>query len=107
MAVIERDLMCLRCGSAGGQIHHRKPRGAGGTSDPAINGMANLVWVCQSCHSYIESHRNYAYADGWLVHRECDFETVHLVDLSGQTFFLTDGGDVINVFCPPDLQPPF
>lgn len=43
----------------------------GGTSDPAINYLSNLLWVCGTgttgCHGYMESYRTEACAKGWLV----------------------------------------
>lgn len=71
---------CERCGMAlrTGNIHHRKPRGMGGTTDPAANSPANLMLVCGSgttgCHGWIESHRQEALTEGWLVPRTADPE---------------------------------
>lgn len=58
---------CRRCHREYQQIHHRKPRGMGGTRDPLINSPSNLVCVCQTCHQWIETHRVDALRDGWLV----------------------------------------
>ena len=55
--------------------HHRVPRGMGGTRSPWINLPSNILLVCGSatsmggCHESIESHRERAYANGWLVRR--------------------------------------
>ena len=62
----DRD-RCRRCDGPYQQIHHRKPRGMGGTRDPAINDPANLVCLCADDHHWIETHRAEARADGWLV----------------------------------------
>lgn len=86
---------CIRCGTIGHQIHHRKPRQMGGTRDAAINNPANLVLLSNECHSHVESHRKAAYDEGWLVHRRDDPETVPLIDLFGQRFWLTDDSTVI------------
>ena len=51
----------------GQQIHHRKPRRMGGSTDPEINQPANLIHLCSKCHDWIESHREAAYLHGWLV----------------------------------------
>lgn len=65
---------CERCGKAGAWlvIHHRKMRGRGGTSDPAINDPANLAYLCDltadSCHRWVHANPEYAYQSGWLVH---------------------------------------
>lgn len=62
---------CERCGRARPeQIHHRKPRGAGGTSDPEINSPVNLLALCSPCHLAVERDRSVAYEQGWLVRRE-------------------------------------
>jgi 5-methylcytosine-specific restriction endonuclease McrA len=44
-------------------VHHRKPRGRGG-SDAA----ANLAALCASCHRWIHEHPAAANARGWLLH---------------------------------------
>lgn len=73
-------MRCEKCGRnltwGGGQIHHRKPRQMGGTRDPKINSMANLVFICGDCHGWIESNRSEAYSSGWLVHSGTDPESV-------------------------------
>lgn len=64
---------CVRCGKPATNTHHRTPRGAGGSTDPAIHSPANLLSVCGSgvtgCHGWIESHRREAEARGWIVRR--------------------------------------
>lgn len=49
------------------QIHHRRPRGAGGSSLAWVNQAANGLDVCSPCHTFIESAREYSEAHGWLV----------------------------------------
>lgn len=73
-AVLERaGHQCERCGCPRvEQIHHRKPRGAGGTRDPQINSTSNLLALCAQCHVEIESNRTVAYEQGWLVPRNAD-----------------------------------
>src|SRR6476646_5527095 len=75
--VLARDgYACCRCGkSLQGDyysLHHRLPRGRGGTHT-----AENLVTVCGSgtspgCHQTIESYRTRATMDGWLVPSGCD-----------------------------------
>lgn len=52
-------------------IHHRRPRGMGGTQRPETNQPANLLAVCGSattgCHSEIESWRRRSTNHGLLV----------------------------------------
>jgi 5-methylcytosine-specific restriction protein A len=51
--------------------HHRRPRGAGGSSVSWINDVTNLLLLCGSattgCHFLVESQRALAAANGWLV----------------------------------------
>lgn len=90
--VVERDGGCLRCGGEATNIHHRRPRGMGGTRDPAVNAPSNLVALCGSgttgCHGWIESHRAQALADGWLVSRWGDPAKVPIF-VRGERIWLT------------------
>jgi hypothetical protein len=70
---------CERCGTSDSlrwSLHHRKPRGMGGSRDPLINSPANILLLCGSgtegCHGWVESNRNESYASGLLVHRNDD-----------------------------------
>jgi hypothetical protein len=75
--VRERDRE--RCASCGISIydartwswHHRRNRGQGGSSDPAINSPANLLLLCgdgtTGCHGYITAHPAEARAAGRSV----------------------------------------
>lgn len=86
---------CERCGDRPPeQIHHRKPRGMGGTSDPAANNPANLVAICSPCHVTIELSRDDALVDGWLVHNSQDPAEIP-VRYRGRFVQLTGDGDVI------------
>ena len=70
---------CFRCRrplrfegrGIGWSAHHRKPRGSGGTSNPAIASITNLLVLCGSgttgCHGWVESHRAKAEEIGYLV----------------------------------------
>lgn len=60
---------CEVCGSLAlyHQIHHRRPRGMGGSTDEACGTAANGIWVHPGCHAKIESNREQALAKGWLV----------------------------------------
>lgn len=88
MSVIGRDRgRCFRCGRhvvaadslAVGvfwawepySIHHRKPRGMGGTRNPEVNSTANLLLLCGTgttgCHGWVESNREDAQEQGLLI----------------------------------------
>lgn len=56
-------------------IHHRRPRGSGGTSREDVHSLANLMLVCGSgnvsgCHGFIENHATVAEARGYKVAKE-------------------------------------
>ena len=57
-------------------IHHRRPRGAGGSSLASTNSPANLLLLCgdgvSGCHGRVESNRTRALEAGWLVHSAAD-----------------------------------
>lgn len=58
----------------GWSLQHRMPRGRGGTRDPRINRLSNVLVVCGSgtggCHGLIENQlRAAAYEVRWLLHR--------------------------------------
>lgn len=93
----DRD-RCRRCGVQTWQLHHRKPRGMGGTRDPLINSPANLVLLCGSgttgCHGWVESNRREARALGWLVSQWADPADVPIVH-NGRTTYLTEDGHVL------------
>jgi 5-methylcytosine-specific restriction protein A len=60
---------CEICGSyaIAQQIHHRRPRGMGGSKDPLCGSPANGVLVHPWCHASIEQNRTQAIEKGWLV----------------------------------------
>lgn len=77
--VLARDsFVCVSCrrhvgGMVGYSIHHRVPRGMGGSKLPWINQPGNLLTLCGSattgCHQWVESHRDSAYEWGYLIRR--------------------------------------
>lgn len=71
---------CQRCSRPASDIHHRKPRGMGGSSDPDRNyGLANLISLCHECHWWVHAHPAEAYRLGWLVHSYDDPERVSVI----------------------------
>jgi 5-methylcytosine-specific restriction protein A len=84
---------CERCGTADGPfaIHHRRPRGMGGTRRPETNFASALLLLCDACHSTVESRRRYALGLGYLVPSSQDpAETP--VDVRGRWVHLTPSG---------------
>jgi hypothetical protein len=74
--VIERARdRCEKCGhlidAYDFSVHHRRPRGMGGSKDPATNMPSNLMLLCGSgttgCHGWVESNRSDALLMGFLV----------------------------------------
>lgn len=67
---------CERCGGTDAlQIHHRSPRGMGGSHRAGaqrVNQVSNGVRLCQHCHHWAESNRSAAGADGLLIARDED-----------------------------------
>lgn len=65
---------CEKCGSLAlyHQIHHRRPRGMGGSKDPDTGSPANGLWVHPACHAKIESNREESLEAGYLVRQGVD-----------------------------------
>lgn len=75
-------------------VHHRRPRGMGGSRELWVNQPANLVALCQACHEWVESHRGDARDLGWLVSRNAVYksEDVPVTYWDGLTYRLDDMG---------------
>lgn len=86
---------CERCAApivTTGEVHHRIPRGMGGSRDPRINRASNLVAICRTCHSWVERYRNAAREQGWLVLRAADPGDVPIESrLHGRVLLADDG----------------
>lgn len=70
--VIDRSMgRCERCGVGVGvdnsEIHHRLPRGMGGSRDAMLGQPANALRLCRSCHRYVEGNTEDVYDHGWKV----------------------------------------
>jgi 5-methylcytosine-specific restriction protein A len=77
----------------GEQIHHRRARGMGGSTDPEANLPANLIYVCAACHAFIESHRTWALEMGYLVRQGTRPSTVPIA-YRHDVVYLTDDGSI-------------
>lgn len=94
---------CELCWLSVGLVpHHRKPRGIGGTVDPAINRLSNLLLLCPACHlgtKGVERERLRAYDLGHLVYRNHDPRTTPVLLLAHGRVLLDDEGGYEP--CPP------
>jgi 5-methylcytosine-specific restriction enzyme A len=85
---------CERDGRTDGlQVHHRRPRQAGGTADPLAASVSNALVLCHVCHAWVESHRTAATARGWLVPAGADPATVPALvyELAGPALLTAEG----------------
>lgn len=99
--VLDRDeYRCVRCGGPIGflgdySIHHRRPRGMGGTKRPESNLPANLLTLCGSgttgCHGWVESHRIDAINAGFIVGQTIDPEAIPVETWRGPAWLSNDG----------------
>jgi 5-methylcytosine-specific restriction enzyme A len=86
--------MCEKCGTARAtEIHHRRPRGMGGSKVDDTNTASNALFLCARCHGIIEDQRRYAIDQGWLVkqhHHPADIPVLY----RGAWVFLDDLGNM-------------
>jgi 5-methylcytosine-specific restriction protein A len=67
----------------------------GGTKNPIVNTAPALVWICGECHNWIESYRDKARGDGWLVRRGFDPAGQSLITTTDSLIMLTADGGVV------------
>ena len=97
---------CEICGfpiSSGGQIHHRRPRGKGGTTSAETASAANGIRLHPACHERIEMNRAWARERGYLVPFGTNPETVP-VRLPGGWFLLGASGESSQVDGPVKID---
>lgn len=96
--VLERDNgRCAWCGlplDDSAQLHHRRPRGRGGSRLPWVNLPGNGVFLHARCHTVVESQRAGSIEDGFLVSMNgvavsSEVEIVHAVH--GRCLLSDDG----------------
>ena len=114
--VKERDAgLCVRCGAPAGSVHHRRPRGQGGThgaESDRINQPSWLLCLCGSgvtgCHGWVESNRAKARVLGYLIPHNgapLDAEAVPVRTLAGWRRFPNDGSPSVSCDPPSDAPP--
>lgn len=70
-------------------IHHRRPRGAGGSRRADTNSPANLLLLCPECHRQIEGHREVSFGMGWLLRQSQNPVEVKVLVQRDRWVFLT------------------
>ena len=94
--VVRSGGRCEACGRALTteqlHVHHRRPRGMGGTRRSDVHSYANLLALHPACHAAIESRREQALDDGLLVLQSQDPATVPvLIGGRGWVLLTADG----------------
>lgn len=103
--ILERDDgRCARCGvsvqldarGVAWSVHHRRPRGMGGSRDPLVSSPVNGVVLCGSgvtgCHGHVESNRDQGRLHGWLVPKWRDPTEVPVEHWAHGWSWITEGG---------------
>jgi 5-methylcytosine-specific restriction protein A len=98
---------CEYCGQrvAFPQYHHRRARAMGGSKDPLTGSPANCLFVHPNCHGVIESQREVAYQNGWLVHNWDDPRDVPVRVVDQWFRFGVDGRKVLLPNLTPVSEP--
>jgi hypothetical protein len=103
-------VLCDRCGNpitGEFSVHHRDPRGMGGSRNGDPHHPANLLAVDGSgvtgCHGHIESHRTEAYEQGFLIRGTVATPETTPVFRHLQTWVIPGDGVWIPSEAPEDL----
>lgn len=93
---------CEKCGDwlqGAMSIHHRRPRGMGGTKRTETNFTSNLMALCGTgttgCHGWIENNRQEAYEKGWLVSQRDEPTQVPVKSFLYGWIYLDDEGGFV------------
>lgn len=84
---------CARCGLTLGaiwELQHRKPRGMGGSADPAIHLPSNLLALCTRCHHWATGHPVAGIMLGVNLWQSADPSQVPVTLYTGRSVLLTD-----------------
>jgi 5-methylcytosine-specific restriction enzyme A len=89
--------VCEYCGvERGTEIHHRRPRGMGGTAQESSNTASNGLLLCSECHRWAESKRTEALLMGVLL-LQIQGPRTSSVKYRGQYMYLDDLGNILEV----------
>lgn len=94
---------CDMCGlpAPNAQIHHRRPRGMGGSKDLAARTPANGALLHAHCHNKIEMNRRWALENGWLVPQGFSPDEIPVNTWRGWAVFTSDG---LQIDLVPDVD---
>jgi HNH endonuclease len=91
------DNYCEYCGlNRGVEIHHRRPRGMGGTVRESTNVASNGLLLCSECHRWAESKRTEALLMGVLL-LQIQNPLKSAVKYRGRYIYLDDLGNLTDV----------
>ena len=66
------EIRAVGCWDEASQLHHRRPRGMGGSRNPVTGSASNAAACCVQCHAWAESNRELARDRGWIVRQGAD-----------------------------------
>lgn len=97
------NFKCERCKGGpdafGWSVHHRVPRRMGGSRDEMLHKPANLILLCGSgvsgCHGWVESYRDKAKHQGYLLHQVSSAEEIPFIDSRGNPWLIDNEGGKI------------
>ena len=93
-AVVERAKgNCEICGKAVGDpnIHHRRPRGMGGTKRVSTGSPANALYLHAGCHAWVEVNRSASIDMGYLIRQKQEATEVAFLHHEGWMYLTDDG----------------
>lgn len=80
----------------GVSVHHRRPRMMGGSKKPELHQPANLIALCGSgvtgCHGWVESNRDKAREQGFLITNVESASDIPFQDKSGKWWKIDNYG---------------
>lgn len=88
--------------AAAAELHHRRPRGAGGSRRKDTNKASNALACCHNDHLWIERNREQAYRYGWLLKQHqspCEVPVLR----RGVWVLLDDAGGITPVPTPQEV----
>lgn len=83
---------CCRCGDLATEVHHRRLKGAGGSTLPDRHRPDRLVSLCAVCHDWVHGalNRRPAEAAGLIVRRTHDTLTTPVLTRHGLLLLTAD-----------------